>query len=463
MLGMKTSRRKRLFLSALSLCLLVLLIWGAWRLWTKHEERILKQQIDQVNQRMDKLYQTEGVRRSSRQLTATLLVAYYPQLNGQDIKPIQEKIAADYKQFDKGDALREPENLVFYSSQSTETSLANVNEVKLERHEFPLSKGSVGKEQKAQLAHFYLKKDGQELTLNHLFKDEAGAKAIIVQKIKESLSKDQLAQTNTQKIVQELEKGGLSQWQFDYSASKFIIKLPRTVASTSQVEVPLAQLYDQIDVSYLKGQDLQAYQDYQANKQKKLVALTFDDGPNPATTPKALDILAKYHAKGTFFMLGQAIAGNEKLVKRVQQEGHEIGNHSWSHPRLPSLPLAQAQKEIEDTQTAIARVTGQRPRLIRPPYGEFNASLCGSLDLSFILWDVDSLDWQSHRTDAILEQVKKQVKDGSIILMHDIHQTTIDALPTVIDYLQKNGYRLVTVSDLLGQKLQGHQVYYNAN
>lgn len=206
-----------------------------------------------------------------------------------------------------------------------------------------------------------------------------------------------------------------------------------------------------------------AYQSYQAKKQQKLVALTFDDGPNAATTSQALDILAKYHVKGTFFMLGKNVAGNEQLVKRVHDEGHEIGNHSWSHPQLPTLALEQAKKQIEDTQAALRAVIGESPKMMRPPYGAINDTIRNAVDMSFIMWNVDSLDWKNRNTASIMEQVKKQTCPGSIILMHDIHQTTINALPSVIEYLQKNGYTLVTVSELLNHRLEGHRLYYGAN
>ena len=162
-------------------------------------------------------------------------------------------------------------------------------------------------------------------------------------------------------------------------------------------------------------------------------------------------------------MLGKNVAGNEQLIKRVHDEGHEIGNHSWSHPQLSTLSLEQAKKQIEDTQAALRAVIGESPKIMRPPYGAINDTIRNAVDMSFIMWNVDSLDWKNRNTGSIMEQVKKQTCPGSIILMHDIHQTTINALPSVIEYLQKNGYTLVTVSELLNHRLEGHQLYYCAN
>ena len=193
-----------------------------------------------------------------------------------------------------------------------------------------------------------------------------------------------------------------------------------------------------------------------------MVALTFDDGPDAKTTPQALDILKKYGVKATFFMVGQNVAGNEAIIKRVKQEGHQIGLHTWDHPVLTKLPIETVKKEIFDTQAAIYNVVGIKPMITRPPYGAINQTIQKVIDQSFIMWDVDSLDWKSRNTKSIMQEIAK-TKPGSIILMHDIHQTSIDALPSVLQYLQEKGYTLVTVDELLEGRLQTHQIYYSRN
>ncbi|WP_447459071.1 polysaccharide deacetylase family protein [Streptococcus oricebi] len=438
------------------------LAWGIFRFLDWRAEQELKQEITSSLQQMDQKHNKGEVERKETKKGQSLIVAYYPRLNGQVISAIADQMDADWKNANQGQDQKPLKRLLFYTSQTSSTSLAGIDLVELEKSERTVLDHQLSPVKNLQLGHLYLRKNGEVLTLNQLFKDSEGAKQVFLASIEEGLLAQGQAESDSQNLVEELAKQDLSQWKFRYEEGLFKIFLPTNKTKLGESVLPLGKFYDLIDESYLKDEDLKAYQQYQANKKKKLVALTFDDGPDPKTTPQALDILAKYKAKATFFMLGQHIAGNENLIKRVQKEGHEIGNHTWSHPRLPTLSLAQAQKEIEDTQAALAAVTGQRPRLLRPPYGEFTGALCAGIDLSFILWSVDSLDWQSHKTEAILDQVKKQVKEGSIILMHDIHQTSIDALPTVLDYLQKNGYSLVTVSELMNQQLEGHQVYYNA-
>ena len=140
---------------------------------------------------------------------------------------------------------------------------------------------------------------------------------------------------------------------------------------------------------------------------------------------------------------GKNIAGNEAILKRMQAEGHEVGNHSWNHPVLTQLSLEDAKKQITDTESAITSVLGKSTKLMRPPYGAISDDIRNSLDLSFIMWNVDSLDWKSKNEAAILTEVQRQTTDGSIILMHDIHQTSVNSLPKVIEYCRDKGIALL--------------------
>lgn len=183
------------------------------------------------------------------------------------------------------------------------------------------------------------------------------------------------------------------------------------------------------------------------------VALTFDDGPNPETTPKLLKILADRNVKATFFMLGNRAVQAPDVVKAVAAAGHEIGNHSWSHPQLTKLPVAAADKQVEDTSALLEQLTGTKPVLMRPPYGSMNPSLQAHLyekyGITQIFWSVDPLDWKIRDAQSVYDQIMKQVRPGAIILSHDIHPTTVAAMPRVIDALIAKGYKIVTVSELI--------------
>lgn len=180
----------------------------------------------------------------------------------------------------------------------------------------------------------------------------------------------------------------------------------------------------------------------------KYIALTFDDGPHTKVTPQILDTLKQYQVPATFYIIGKNVAGREAIIQRETNEGHEQGNHSWDHPHLTQIDKASALAEINDTTQAINQAGGH-VKSIRPPYGDINENLAQQFDYPCVLWNVDTLDWKSRNADAIYNEVVANVRAGSIILMHDIHQTSADALPRVIEYLQKEGYQFVTVSELL--------------
>lgn len=183
--------------------------------------------------------------------------------------------------------------------------------------------------------------------------------------------------------------------------------------------------------------------------EKKKVALTFDDGPHPTVTMQILDILEKYNAKATFFMLGKQVENNPAITLEVLNRGHELGNHSYSHPQLTKLSASAVTWELDHTSQAIYDVTGEYPTVFRPPYGATNASVESLTNLPAILWSVDTYDWKHRNPYLLFQTVKANVHDGAIILMHDIHQSTADGLESVLVYLQQEGYECVTVSELL--------------
>jgi len=178
------------------------------------------------------------------------------------------------------------------------------------------------------------------------------------------------------------------------------------------------------------------------------VALTFDDGPHPQVTRQILAILKKYDAKATFFMLGSRVEYYPDIANEVHEAGHEIGNHSWNHPDLTKSAVEKVRNEINRTSEAIEDATGQKAATFRPPYGAFNDLVKGQTDLPFILWDVDTLDWKYKDPHKLLQMIKSSVRNESIVLMHDIHQSTADGLDAILAYLKNEGYSFVTVSEL---------------
>ena len=184
------------------------------------------------------------------------------------------------------------------------------------------------------------------------------------------------------------------------------------------------------------------------------IALTFDDGPSAALTPKLLDLLAARHLKATFFVVGQNAADHPDILKRAVREGHEIANHSWSHPNLGKMSDEAVRRELQKTDDAIAAAIGKRPTLLRPPYGSITASQKRWIHQEFgyriIIWDVDPLDWKRPGPSVVTARILKETKAGSIVLAHDIHPPTIEAMPRTFDQLIEKGFKSVTVTELLG-------------
>lgn len=184
------------------------------------------------------------------------------------------------------------------------------------------------------------------------------------------------------------------------------------------------------------------------------IAMTFDDGPHATLTPKLLDLLAAHHIKATFFVIGENVAAHPEIVARAAREGHEIGNHSWSHPKLGKMADAGVRRELQRTEDVIRAATGTRPTLLRPPYGSITARqkhwIHDEFGYQMILWDVDPLDWKRPGPAAVCSRILKETGPGSIILSHDIHPGTIEAMPSTLDQLEAKGFKFVTVSELIG-------------
>lgn len=181
---------------------------------------------------------------------------------------------------------------------------------------------------------------------------------------------------------------------------------------------------------------------------KKYIALTFDDGPSKKVTPRVLEILRDHNAKATFYMLGQSVQAAPDMAKAVAKDGHEIGNHSYKHDNLSKMTAAQALADITKTNKIIQKAAGHEPLTIRPPYGARNHGLEKQVSQPTVLWSIDTLDWKTLNPVATLGQVKQHAYPGAIVLMHDIHPTTADALDSVLTYLEKQGYEFVTISQL---------------
>ena len=181
----------------------------------------------------------------------------------------------------------------------------------------------------------------------------------------------------------------------------------------------------------------------------KKIALTFDDGPYPKYTEQLLDGLKERGVVATFFVTGENAENYPDIIRREQDEGHLIGNHTYNHVELCKISKEAARTEIEATNQEIYDITGEYPMWLRPPYGEWQKNLDFYVNMFPVLWDIDTLDWKSQNVNAVMQIVESEIEDGAVILMHDAYQSSVDAALQIVDLLTAQGYEFVTVDELV--------------
>jgi peptidoglycan/xylan/chitin deacetylase (PgdA/CDA1 family) len=189
---------------------------------------------------------------------------------------------------------------------------------------------------------------------------------------------------------------------------------------------------------------------------QKTLAMTFDDGPHPSLTPKLLDILKERNIKCTFFLIGQNVKAYPQIVRRIIAEGHEIGAHTYTHCSLTSRSDAQIRSELQRSEEVLMTAANYRPQLIRPPYGAINTRIkqlmFSEFGYSTIMWSVDPQDWRRPGVSVVTSRLVSGARPGAIMLAHDIHPPTIQAVPAMFDQLLAKGYQFVTVSQLMNME-----------
>lgn len=211
------------------------------------------------------------------------------------------------------------------------------------------------------------------------------------------------------------------------------------------------------EVPAKKPNDVEPKIHYSGDSNKNLIALSFDDGPDSTYTSQILDILNEYDIKATFFVLGERVEKYPEILKSIHENGHEVGNHSWSHKYFPKLSKEGMKKEVSMTEKIIVETIGEYSPVFRPPYGALNnpgKELISSLGYNIVNWSVDTRDWAGTPSDQMMKYVKQQLKPGGIILMHNSGnvnslKNTVEILPTIIEWAKEQGYEFTTVSEVL--------------
>ncbi len=259
---------------------------------------------------------------------------------------------------------------------------------------------------------------------------------------------------------------------YDYDSDKNIISLYKTIINEgiiSEEETKLEIKNGNIKkLNIIKNNnialtdtDYDFYKNSTINKEDKIIAFTFDDGPN-YNTSKVIDVLNKYKVTATFFVMGKNIKGNEKVLEKLKESGMEIGNHTFNHKLLTKYSEEVIKEEIDKTSKLIYNTVGVYPNLLRPSYGSVNRKIKKIANMPIIIWDIDTLDWKYKNSKRIANKILNSVEDGDIILMHDIYKSTLNSLDIVIPKLLDNGYKIVSVSELFyykNGKLDNGKVY----
>ena len=182
---------------------------------------------------------------------------------------------------------------------------------------------------------------------------------------------------------------------------------------------------------------------------KPRIALTFDDGPHPVYTPKLLDGLKERNVKATFFVVGKDIEGREDIIKRMDEEGHLIGNHTYDHVKITGLPEEEACAQITKTSELVKEITGKNTEFVRPPFGAWDKKLECGFEMFPVLWSIDPLDWTTKNVDAVVQKVLSRAEENSIILLHDYYDSSVEAALKIVDALLERGFEFVTVDELV--------------
>ncbi|KAF1298672.1 hypothetical protein BAU15_11135 [Enterococcus sp. JM4C] len=219
------------------------------------------------------------------------------------------------------------------------------------------------------------------------------------------------------------------------------VKLAQPVGDVSTVLFPWAEF-----AYYLNPKTVSI--NYFPKSSNKQVALTFDDGPLPGTTKKLLTILKEEQVPATFFVLGSQAQLYPEVLQEIISDGHVIGNHSFDHKNLTELTADAVKLEMQETDKVVYNATGQLPRYIRPPYGAMKESIAKTLDQPLIHWNIDTEDWKKGKAETIVDTINNQLEDHSVILLHDIHETSVDAVQPLIHSLKEQGYEFTTINTI---------------
>ena len=357
--------------------------------------------------------------------------------------------------------------LIFFKAYQTKI-ISNVNDIHYYVSVYQQKESGFGQLEFKELSHQLVFADTlQPFEIAKLFNNELAVSNFFVKKALDEGKANGLSDEQTAKVTAQFMDGN---WKkLDASIIQNGVRVKYKDASDQDAEwtIPFTELFAYMNENMIPETEKDNYEAYLATVKEKLgkkrIALSFDDGPRAETTPKVLEILKKYNAHATFYIVGSHVEGNESIVKQIVAEGHELGDHSYSHPLLTKKSADEVYQEVHKTSDLIAKASGGlRPMSLRPPYGGFDKMVSEQAGIAIVNWSIDSLDWKYRDAAKTIEHIKENAHNGGILLMHDIHEESVEALPAVIEYLQAEGYELVTVTELMAdQPLKSNYVYFD--
>lgn len=357
--------------------------------------------------------------------------------------------------------------LIFFKAYQTKV-ISNVNDIHYYVSVYQQKDRGFEQLEFEELSHQLVFADSLEpFEIAKLFTNELAMSNFFVKKALDEAKANGLTHEQATKVTAQFVDGGWKKLDVSIIQNGIRVKFKDANDQDAQWTIPFTELFAYMNENMIPETEKDNFVQYRATVKEKLgkkrIALSFDDGPRAETTPKVLEILKQYNAHATFYIVGSHVEGNEEIIRRIVDEGHELGNHSYSHPLLTKKSADEVYNEVKKTSDLIAQATGGlKPMSLRPPYGGYNKMVAEQAGIAIVNWSIDSLDWQYRDAAKTIEHIKENAHNGGILLMHDIHAESVEALPAVLEYLKSEGYELVTVDELMAdQVLQPNHAYFN--
>ena len=458
--GIKRLELPQLVAIAILILFLVLVEWFVVSSLAKNHLIRRNESVMRKAEATDAQQYNEAVEVQSQTIGNTVFTVSYPTVDQTIVEPIQkelDELLEKAKEQYKNESKRTWVYLKVYQS----SVLTGVKDVYYYQSVYQETKKGLEQIAYDELGH---QLEGKEKSgtavIGELFVNDLEVTNHFVKKAMNVAKEQSLSEEQTNQLLQEFAYENWKNLDASIIQNGFRFNLKEPIQTSNgekltQISFAFQELFPILKSDRIPESQQEAYENWKNQLEERLnekrVAISFDDGPSSELTPKVLDILKRYGVHATFYIMGKHVPGNEEIIKQIIEEGHEVGNHSYSHPLLTTLTPEGVHQQVADTQKLIGDATGGiRPTTLR------------QAGIAILNWSVDTLDWKSRNVNSILQEVREGTYNGSIILMHDIHPETVEALPSLLNFLQKEGYAIGSIEELMGgQAMLPNHVYFD--